>query len=241
MVNWIIIGVNIGVFLLLQPLSFKGNMSPQNEAAQSDYLYAHALVPCEITHAKPLSVPLIRECGGDVVGPQSTDPIYPHKSVWFSVLASMFLHANWLHLAGNMFFLWMFGDNVEDRFGRVTYLLFYLVGGAIAALGHVLSDPNSLVPVVGASGAIAAVMGAYLVLAPRARLTAIIVPIFFLPFRVPAWIFLIEWLVLQFFTSANSGVAWIAHVAGFAAGVALALLLQASGRVTRNDYDPARG
>ena len=143
---------------------------------------------------------------------------FPGKHVLFAVLASMFFHANILHIAGNMFFLWMFGDNVEDRLGRSAYAIFYLVGGVAAAVGHVLSDTGSIVPVVGASGAIAAVMGAYLVQSPKARLTAIVPPLFFLPFRIPAWIFLIEWLVLQFFTSADSGVAWVAHVAGFATG-----------------------
>ena len=142
----------------------------------------------------------------------------------------MFLHANLLHVLGNTFFLWMFGDNVEDRFGHFSYALFYLVGGVVAAIGHVASDPDSLSPVVGASGAVAAVMGAYLVLSPSARLTTIIPPLFFLPFRIPAWVFLLEWLVLQFFTSADSGVAWVAHVAGFVAGVLVAF---AGRRLTR--------
>jgi membrane associated rhomboid family serine protease len=117
-----------------------------------------------------------------------------------------------------------------------VFAIFYIVGGAAAAAGHVLSGPGSIVPVVGASGAIAAVMGAYLVQSPRARLTAIVPPLIFLPFRIPAWIFLIEWLVLQFFTSANSGVAWIAHVSGFAAGALLALWLNRRDRVARSGY-----
>jgi len=193
-------------------------------------------VPCEVTHLEPLSPALVTDCGGEPVGPDTTNPFFPGKHVLFAMLSSMFFHANVLHIAGNMFFLWMFGDNVEDRLGRSRYAIFYVLGGVAAAVGHVLSDPGSIVPVVGASGAVAAVMGAYLVQSPKARLTTVIPPFIFLPFRIPAWIFLIEWLVLQFFTSANSGVAWVAHVAGFAAGAIVALWLRRSDRVTRSGY-----
>jgi len=235
-VNWVIIAVNIAVFVLVQPWSFKSSMSPRDADEQAEFLYAHAMVPCEVTHLEPLSQRLVADCGGEPVGPATSNPFFPGKHVLFAVLSSMFFHANILHLAGNMFFLWMFGDNVEDRLGRSAYAIFYLVGGIAAAIGHVLSDTGSITPVVGASGAIAAVMGAYLVQSPRARLTAVLLPFFFLPFRIPAWIFLIEWLVLQFFTSADSGVAWVAHVAGFAAGAVLALWLRRVDRVARSGY-----
>ncbi|TML07911.1 MAG: rhomboid family intramembrane serine protease [Actinobacteria bacterium] len=235
-VNWIIIAINVAVFMLVQPWSFKSSMSPQDADQQAEFLYAHAMVPCEVTHLEPLSAALVADCGGQPVGPATTNPFFPGKHVLFAVLASMFFHANILHIAGNMFFLWMFGDNVEDRLGHSAYVIFYLVGGIAAAVGHVLSNTSSIVPVVGASGAIAAVMGAYLVQSPKARLTAVVPPFIFLPFRIPAWIFLIEWLVLQFFTSADSGVAWIAHVAGFTAGAILALWLRRADRVARSGY-----
>lgn len=235
-VNWIIIAINIAVFVLVQPWSFKSSMSPRDADEQAEFLYAHAMVPCEVTRLEPLSEALVADCGGQPVGPATSNPFFPGKHVLFAVLASMFFHANILHLAGNMFFLWMFGDNVEDRLGRSAYAIFYLVGGIAAAIGHVLSNTGSIVPVVGASGAIAAVMGAYLVQSPRARLTAVFLPLFFLPFRIPAWIFLLEWLILQFFTSADSGVAWVAHVAGFATGAVLALWLRRVDRVARSGY-----
>ena len=237
-VNWIIIAINVAVFVLVQPWSFKSSMSPQDADEQAEFLYSHAMVPCEVTHLEPLSSALVADCGGEPIGPATTNPYFPGKHVLFAVLSSMFFHANILHIAGNMFFLWMFGDNVEDRLGRTAYACFYLVGGIAAAIGHVISDTGSVVPVVGASGAVAAVMGAYLVQSPRARLTTIVPPLFFLPFRIPAWIFLIEWLVLQFFTSANSGIAWVAHVAGFGTGAVLALWLRRVDRVARSGYVP---
>ena len=237
-VNWIIIAVNVAVFVLVQPWSFKSSMSPSDADEQAEFLYAHAMVPCEVTHLEPLSTALVADCDGEPIGPETTNPFFPGKHVLFAVLSSMFFHANILHIAGNMFFLWMFGDNVEDRLGRGAYAGFYLVGGIAAAIGHVVSDAGSIVPVVGASGAVAAVMGAYLVQSPRARLTTVVPPFIFLPFRIPAWVFLIEWLVLQFFTSASSGVAWVAHIAGFAAGALLALWLRRVDRVARSGYAP---
>jgi membrane associated rhomboid family serine protease len=235
-VNWIIIAVNVAVFLFVQPWSFKSSMSPRDADEQAEFLYAHAMVPCEVTNLEPLSEALVADCGGQPIGPATTNPYFPGKHVLFAMLSSMFFHANILHLLGNMFFLWMFGDNVEDRLGRTAYAAFYLFGGIAAAIGHVLSDRGSIVPVVGASGAVAAVMGAYLVLSPKARLTTVIPPFIFLPFRIPAWIFLAEWLVLQFFTSADSGVAWVAHVAGFVVGAVIALWLRREGRVARSGY-----
>lgn len=235
-VNWLIIAVNVAVFVLVQPSSFKSSMSPRDADEQAEFLYAHAMVPCEVTNLEPLSEALVADCGGQPIGPATTNPFYPGKHVLFAVLASMFFHANILHLLGNMFFLWMFGDNIEDRLGHTSYLAFYLVGGIAAAFGHVLSDPDSIVPVVGASGAVAAVMGAYLVLSPKARLTAVIPPLIFLPFRIPAWLFLVEWFILQFFTSADSGVAWIAHVVGFLVGAVIALWLRRVDRVARSGY-----
>jgi membrane associated rhomboid family serine protease len=146
------------------------------------------------------------------------------------VFSSMFLHAGWIHLIGNMLYLWIFGDNVEDRMGRARFLLFYLLCGTGAAALHVYISPTSDTPIVGASGAIAGVLGAYFLLFPRARVLTLF-PIFFLIqfIEVPAFLFLGFWFLMQFFTGAFSigaeasggGVAWWAHVGGFVTGMAL--------------------
>lgn len=145
------------------------------------------------------------------------------------LFTSMFLHAGWFHLIGNMLFLWIFGDNVEDAFGHFRYLIFYILCGLGATAVHIFSVPQSVVPVVGASGAIAGVLGAYLFLFPRARVLTLI-PIFFFfhVIELPALVFLGIWFVMQFFSGllsigvpSGGGVAWWAHVGGFASGVIL--------------------
>lgn len=144
-----------------------------------------------------------------------------------TIFSSMFMHGDLLHFLGNMWFLWIFGDNVEDRFGHVRFVLFYLAAGIVAAVSQVVVDPSSAIPMVGASGAIAGVLGAYLRFYPTARVLAV-VPIFiFLQFlRIPALIFLGLWFALQIFSSlaGGTGVAWWAHIAGFVAGFALSFL-----------------
>jgi membrane associated rhomboid family serine protease len=142
-----------------------------------------------------------------------------------TVFTSMFLHGGWLHLIGNMWYLWIFGDNVEDRMGAVRYLLFYLAAGAIAALVHAALLPGSPIPTVGASGAIAGVLGAYAHAFPRARvLTLIPVFFFFQVVAIPALVLLGVWFLIQFisgtisFGSGSGGVAWWAHIAGFVFG-----------------------
>lgn len=224
LVTILIVAVNVAIFVLVQPAAFRALVpTTEQNRVEASFLYEHALVPCELTHGEALTPSLEATCSGTRVGPPGT-ALFPHKNVVFSVLASMFLHANWLHLLGNLWFLWIFGDNVEDRLGRFRYLAFYLAGGVVAALGQVAASPNSLVPTIGASGAIAAVLGAYLVLFPRTKVVAIILPLFFLPFVVNARLLLAVWFVLQFFTNPASGVAWIAHVTGFVFG-ALAITL----------------
>jgi membrane associated rhomboid family serine protease len=139
---------------------------------------------------------------------------------WATLLTSMFLHGGWMHLLGNMLFLWIFGDNVEDSMGHVRYLVFYLLCGVLAALVHALSDPRSEIPVVGASGAISGVLGAYLVLHPRARLLVLAMSV--IPLRLPAFVVLGLWIVMQFAgLGGQSDIAFLAHIAGFIAGAAL--------------------
>ncbi len=148
------------------------------------------------------------------------------------LVTSMFLHSNWLHIAGNMLFLWIFGDNVEDFFGHFTYLLFYLVCGIGAGLLHVLFNLHSSVPALGASGAISGVMGAYILLYPRARILTLVV---IFPLPVPAVVFLGLWYVMQFLSGlstlgmkATGGVAVWAHVGGFLLGMLLTTLVRRS-------------
>jgi membrane associated rhomboid family serine protease len=156
------------------------------------------------------------------------------EPAWLTVLTSMFLHGSWLHLGGNMLYLWIFGNNVEDALGKARYLLFYLIGGVAAAMLHVLTAPGSQVPTVGASGAIAAVLGGYASLFPGARVTTL-VPIFIIMHMVelPAYVVLGFWFLLQVFNGLMGlgmqvggrpdagGVAFWAHVGGFIAGYVL--------------------
>ncbi len=149
---------------------------------------------------------------------------------WLTMLTCTFLHGSWLHLLGNLWILWIFGDNVEERFGRLRYLAFYLGCGVLASVTHYFSEPHSPVPTVGASGAIAGVMGAYLLLYPHARvLTLIPLGILLHTAVVPAWVFLGLWFALQLLQGlvtlggeAVGGVAWWAHIGGFVAGLAFA-------------------
>jgi membrane associated rhomboid family serine protease len=145
-----------------------------------------------------------------------------------NVFTSMFLHGSWMHLLGNMWFLWIFGNNVEDSMGRLRFVLFYLLCGIAAALGQVVTDPSSPIPMVGASGAISGVMGGYLVLYPNVRVYALVPIGFFLTsMALPAWVMLGYWFLLQFlsglatFGGGVGGVAFWAHIGGFVAGLVL--------------------
>ena len=162
-----------------------------------------------------------------------------------AVITSMFLHGGWMHIAGNMLFLWIFGDNLEDAFGHLGFLIFYLASGIAAAIAQVAVDPTSFVPMVGASGAIAGVMGGYLLLYPRAKVDILLIfIIFFRIFPIPAWVMLGLWFGFQVVAgvadqAAGGGVAYWAHAGGFVAGFifALPLWLRASGR----DYEAVDG
>jgi membrane associated rhomboid family serine protease len=159
--------------------------------------------------------------------------IYPRNllPVPASIWTSMFLHGGWMHLIGNMWFLWLFGDNVEEAMGSFRYLLFYFLVGTVGALAQCYSMPDSREPMIGASGAIAGVLGGYLMLYPRARIaTLVMIPFLWPVVGVPAWIFLGLWFLGQFTLGAGSGVAWMAHVGGFLAGLGVVRLLAHSRR-----------
>jgi len=156
-----------------------------------------------------------------------------------SILTSMFLHGGWMHVLGNMWSLWIFGDNIEDLLGHTKFLLFYLLCGVAAAAGQVIASPYSTIPMVGASGAIAGVMGAYLIKFPRSRILAIV---FFFIIEIPAPIMLAYWFVIQVFNGLGSiarthvsegGVAFFAHVGGFLAGIVLIKIMRTNDRYYR--------
>ena len=159
--------------------------------------------------------------------------LYPiavtHGEWLWGLVTHMFLHAGFMHIAGNMLFLWVFGDNLEDQMGPFGFLAFYLACGLAAAAGQVMADPDSGVPMVGASGAIAGVMGGYLLLFPRARVDVIAIIIIIIKrFTIPAWVLLAVWFGIQIVSSAagaDQGVAYMAHIAGFIAGIVLAVPL----------------
>jgi membrane associated rhomboid family serine protease len=164
--------------------------------------------------------------------------VIPARLSYADAVSSLFLHADLLHFAGNMVFLWIFGDNVEDRLGHGAFLLFYIGSGVLAAVTQVFADPGSFIPMIGASGAIAGVMGAYFLLYPHSRiLTAVFVLLFFDIIEIPAIFFLGVWLLLQVVHGALSagepggGVAFWAHAGGFAAGVLAGLYIRARDRV----------
>ena len=171
------------------------------------------------------------EVTGEAAGPGG--PCRLGGLTWEALVTSMFLHGSWFHLIGNMWFLWIFGNNVEDSMGHLRFVVFYLLTGVVAALSHVLLDPGSSVPLVGASGAISGIMGAYLVLYPRARVdTLIFLVIFVRVVPLPAWVILGYWFLIQLVSTGaaagGGGVAYAAHVGGFVAGAVLIKLFSNS-------------
>lgn len=164
-----------------------------------------------------------------------TDPV-DHPLSFLTLISSMFLHGGWLHLLSNMLYLYIFGDNVEDTFGRLGYVLFYLVAGVVAGLAQVVVAPKSMVPAVGASGAIAGVLAVYLVLYPTAPVRVLVPSFYFMRMaRLPAVIVLGMWFVIQLFngflslgmqTMATGGVAWFAHIGGFVTGLLAGFVLR---------------
>ena len=162
--------------------------------------------------------------------------VVPADFTWTSLISSMFLHEGWMHLIGNMLYLWIFGDNVEDQLGHFGFLVFYVAAGGAAALGQVMVSSGSTIPMIGASGAIAGVMGAYFVLYPHSRVLTVVFLLFFMDMvEIPAIFFLGIWFIKELFSgvgslgagAVNGGVAFWAHVAGFAFGATLGLVQRA--------------
>lgn len=192
------------------PPEFADQLVSARITATDLFALKYGTVPCKITHGQDL-------------------PPYVPFSIWLTLLTAMFLHGGIIHVLGNMWYMWIFGDNVEDTFGRVKFLMFYLVSGLVAALTQISADSNGVLPMIGASGAIAGVLGAYMILFPYGRVLTLM-PFYFVV-QVPAEIVLGIWFVLQFIgaiiVSANGGgVAYWAHIGGFLTGAVMALVLK---------------
>ncbi len=198
-----------------------------NEAAMANALCNWGLIPGELTG---LSV------GARVPITRGFMCVVDSESNWLTLVSMQFLHGSWLHLLGNMLFLWIFGNNIEDAMGRGRFIVFYLLCGVVAGAAQIVSDPGSPIPAVGASGAVSGILGAYLVLFPRARVWMVVwVFIFIRQVALPAWMYLIVWIGLQVASGVadmqaraagqpGGGVAFWAHVGGFVAGVVLIYL-----------------
>ncbi|MEX1124307.1 MAG: rhomboid family intramembrane serine protease [Acidimicrobiia bacterium] len=206
-----LIAVNVGVFFLFQ---MRGSTEDQQLL-----VYERAAIACEVTTGAPLGVDEIVD---DICLPGAQVPIFPNKNVFLALFTSMFLHGSVAHVLFNMWFLWIFGNNVEEAYGHFGYLLVYLIGGLAATTTYVVLNPNATVPLVGASGAIAVALGAYAVLFPGHRVLSFVG---WLLLPVPAAVFLIIWFVLQF-VAGQAGVAWEAHAGGFVFGAGVSLLLR---------------
>jgi membrane associated rhomboid family serine protease len=234
-VTAVLIALNIGVFMFVQ--------RPLDPTTGEDikFTFRYAAIPCEVVEGRPLLTDEIvgtlrgnaEACTRDVSAVPRGAQEFPGKNVWLAVMSSMFLHGGWLHLGGNMLYLWIFGNNIEDRMGAGPYLIFYLVAGLAAAAAHIAVQPDSSVPVVGASGAVAGVMGAYLVLFPNVQIRTLLLVVLIFIRDLPAKWLLGFWFVLQFFTSPNAGVAWVAHVGGFVFGAVVAYFLRERLRPSR--------
>ncbi len=236
-VTVLLIAINVGVYFLVQ----QPNESRDGEA---EFTYSHAAIPCEVVEGEPLSEEEVRRTLAlndteSCIHNDSTPQVFPNKSVYLALLYSMFLHGSLLHIGGNMLFLWIFGNNIEDRMGVGGYLAFYVVSGLVASAAHIAVQPNSTIPVIGASGAVAGVMGAYLVLFPHVRIRTLFLFLLVLIRDIQAKWLLGFWFVLQFFTNPSAGVAWVAHVGGFAFGALVALLLRNRLRPATVDPTPA--
>jgi membrane associated rhomboid family serine protease len=242
-----LIAANVAIFVFWEPTF-------GSQQAQQEFLFCNAEIAYEVANQTTLAEggAEARRTIEESFGAQPAEAAAlqtflqsscPDKSWLASIFVSMFLHGGWLHLAGNMLFLWIFGNNVEDRLGRVMFVLFYVLGGLAATGLQLAFDPSSAVPSVGASGAIAAILGAYLVMFPNARIHTLVIFFFITFLELPASFVLVGWFVLQLFSGVGEmgpelgggGVAYWAHVGGFAFGLAVTWLFFRS-RGRRDPY-----
>lgn len=232
-VTWLFIGANIGVFVFVQPWWADG-------CTQQAFFLEHGTIPAELAQGSPLDAGQVAR-----VNPAGCNlaPV-PDKPVYTSPLVSLFLHGGWLHLLFNMLYLGIFGNNVEDRLGHLRFAVLYLTWGALATVAFVVPNADSPVTLVGASGAIAGVLGAYLVMFPRVKVTVTVPILLFFIMRLPAALVLLMWFVGQLLPlgqpMGSGGVAYLAHAAGFVAGVATVVLLGHRPQ-RRRPHDPFAG
>jgi membrane associated rhomboid family serine protease len=224
-------------------------MSQMPDPKLEDFVYHHAFVPARIaqlSNGKPLPVAVEEVVehpnGRRQIVVRRFDLPPDRGEILSSLLFSMFMHGGVMHLVGNLWFLFLFGDNVEDRLGHWQYLLFYALGGLAAALCHWFNDPASTTPVVGASGAIAAVLGAYIVTWPHARIKTLVIFVIITVIEIPAFLFLGGWFALQVFSALKpqqlgmeQSIAWWAHIGGFVAGALLMLIMRGQEPQQRRD------
>ncbi len=218
-VTWVLLLLNIAVFLV--------------QLNNPEFTLGYAAIPAEITTGRDLvgaveiqATPTKTESFTHVAGP---------RPIQLTLLSAMFMHAGIAHLAGNLLFLWIFGDNIEHRFGHLPYLLFYLASGLVASIAHIAMDPNSVIPSLGASGAIAGILGAYLILFPRNRVYAILMVWIV---TLPAFAVIAMWAISQFIGGYQAllgnqeagGIAYAAHIGGFITGASVALVFRLSWR-----------
>jgi len=211
LVTYALIAVNILVWLLELGLG-------------EPFINGYSTVPFELTHNTDLAGVQMVEAGGKSIPIR----LYPGPTpIYLTLLSSMFMHASWMHIGGNMLYLWIFGDNIEDRIGHVKFLVFYLVCGLAASVADIMFKTDSIIPGLGASGAIAGVLGAYLVLFPKRKVKVLMMRTIV---DMPAFMVLGLWILLQIFSQVTvagtqaGGVAYMAHIGGFVAGVALIFL-----------------
>lgn len=229
LITYFLVAANFVIFLITPMAGFADwyGEGRTRECNQAEVTLEYGAIPKELTTNKQQPAPTqITEACEETIQPYEKTP-------WLSAFSSMFLHSDWLHLTGNVIFLFVIGVSVEDRLGRLRYFLSYLVFGLVAVYGFALTSPDSTVPLIGASGAIAGVLGAYLILNPRGRIVSLVPPIIVL--RLPVWVVLGSWFVVQWLSlsDSESNVAYTAHIYGFMAGVALAILARRAGPVHR--------
>jgi membrane associated rhomboid family serine protease len=211
------IGLNVAVFLLLQGAGAN--------ARGEDFTYGFSAIPYEITNGVDLVSPQPVTIDGQAFEvPQEPGP----SPIWLTLITAMFMHGGWFHLLGNMLFLWVFGDNVEHRVGHIPYALFYIAAGVVATFAQILVNPDSVIPTLGASGAIAGVLGAYLVMFPGNRVLVLLIRF---PVWVPAIVAIGMWAAFQVIggfgaPAEGGGVAYMAHIGGFVAGLAAGLVFR---------------
>jgi len=235
-----LIVLNVGMYFFFQ----QGGLSLGEPSGQhfNENVVEYGSIPYEITHPG-------EQCVQTGIGAQGcTDADAGLAATWITLLTSIFMHGGLLHLGGNMLFLWVFGNNIEDAMGRVKFVVFYLLGGLVATLSHTVIDTSSTVPSIGASGAVAAVLGGYALLYPRARVVTLVILIIFITIiELPALLILGLWFLFQLYDASQpiggegGGIAYFAHIGGFIFGLAVVKLFASRENPNYGSYNPRPG